>query len=108
MLEGPTAENFTLGDSLTGTVSGLVTITGADDEQYATLSFRQEAVCTNCDPYEKIEIKAINVVNGSTYGTGLPVGWYSLAASSFGYETQNPDDFEIKDGEDTPDVNVTF
>jgi len=108
VLEGQTAENFTLTDSPTGTVSGSVSIMGADDEQYATLSFRQEAVCTNCDPYEKIEIKAINVVNGSKYGTGLPVGWYSLAASSFGYETQNPDDFEIKDGEDTPDVNVTF
>jgi hypothetical protein len=108
VLEGSTAENFTLTDSLTGTVSVDVSIMGADDEQYATLSFRQEAVCTNCDPYEKIEIKAINVVNGSTYETGLPVGWYSLAASSFGYETQNPDDFEIKEGEDTPDVNVTF
>ena len=108
VLEGQTAENFTLTDSPTRTVSGSVSIMGADDEQYATLSFRQEAVCTNCDPYEKIEIKAINVVNGSKYGTGLPVGWYSLAASSFGYETQNPDDFEIKDGEDTPDVNVTF
>ena len=107
VLEGSAAENFTLTDSPTGTVSGSVSIMGADDEQYATLSFRQEAVCTNCDPYEKIEIKAINVVNGSTYGTGLPVGTYSLAASSFGYETQNPDDFEIKDGEDTY-VYVTF
>ena len=108
VLEGPTAENFTLTDSPTGTVSVDVSIMGADDEQYATLSFRQEANCADCDEYEKIEIKAINVVNGSTYDTGLPVGWYSLAASSFGYETQNPDDFEIKDGEDTPDVNVTF
>jgi hypothetical protein len=107
VLEGPTAENFTLTDSPIGTVSGDVSIMGADDEQYATLSFRQEANCADCDEYEKIEIKAINVVNGSTYGTGLPVGTYSLAASSFGYETQNPDDFPITDGGDT-DVNVTF
>ena len=107
VLEGSAAENFTLTDSPTGTVSGSVSIMGADDEQYATLSFRQEAVCTNCDPYEKIEIKAINVVMESTYGTGLPVGTYSLAASSFGYETQNPDDFTITDGGDT-DVDVTF
>ena len=57
--------------------------------------------------YEKIEIKAINVVNGSEYETGLPVGTYSLAASSFEYETQNPDDFIITDGGDT-DVDVTF
>jgi len=108
VLEGPTAENFILTDSPTGTVSGSVTIMGADYEQYVTLSFRQEANCADYEMYEKIEIKAINVVNGSTYGTGLPVGTYSLAASSFGYPIQNPDDFEIKDGEDTPDVDVTF
>lgn len=107
VLEGPTAENFTLTDSPTGTVSVDVSIMGADDEQYATLSFRQEAVCANCDPYEKIEIKAINVVNGSTYGTDLPVGTYSLTASSLGYPIQNPDDFTITDGSYT-DVDVTF
>ena len=107
VLEGPTAENFTLTDSPTGTVSVDVSIMGADDQQYATLSFRQEAVCTNCDPYEKIEIKAINVVNGPTYDTGLPVGTYSLVASSFGYPIQYPDDFTITDGGDT-DVDVTF
>jgi len=107
VFELSTAENFTLTDSLSGTVSVDVTIAGADDEQYATLSFRQEANCADCDEYEKIEIKAINVVNGSTYETGLPVGTYSLVASSFGYETQKPDDFTITDGGDT-DVDVTF
>ena len=107
VLEGPTAENFTLTDSPTGTVSVDVSIMGADDEQYATLSFRQEANCADCDEYEKIEIKAINVVNGSTYDTGLPVGTYSLAASSFGYETQNPDDSTITGGGDS-DVDVIF
>ena len=107
VLEGPTAENFTLGDSDTGTVSGSVTITGADDEQYATLSFRQEANCADCDPFEKIEIKAINVLNETTYSTGLPTGAYSLAAFSFGYPIQNPPDFTITDDADTT-VDVTF
>ena len=107
VLEGTTAEDFTLGDSPTGAVSGSVTIPGADDEQYATLSFRQEANCDDCEMYEKIEIKAINIMDGSTYSSGLPVGTYSLAASSFEYETQNPDDFIITDGGDT-DVDVTF
>ena len=106
VLEGPTAEDFTLADTPTGIVSVSVTIPGADDEQYATLSFRQEANCTDCDEYEKIEIKAINVLNGS-FSTGLPVGMYSLAASSFGYLTENPPDFDITDGGDTP-VDVTF
>jgi hypothetical protein len=107
VLEGPTAENFILTDSLTGTVSGSVEIPGADDEQHATLSFRQEANCADCADYEKIEIKAINVANETPYNTGLPVGTYSLAASSFGYETKNPDDFNITDGGDT-DVDITF
>lgn len=107
VLEGLTAENFILTDSPTGTVSGLVTITGADDEHYATLSFRQEAYCADCAEFEKIEIKAINVVNESIYGTGLPVGTYSLAASSLGYPIQNPPDFIITDNTDTP-VDVTF
>ena len=107
VLEGPTAENFTLGDSLTGTVTGSVTMTGADDEQYAALSFRQKAVCADCDPYEKIEIKAINVLNGSTFATDLPEGVYSLAASSFGYTTQNPSDFTITVDTDTT-VDVVF
>ena len=106
-LEGTTAENFTLGDSATGTVSGNVTISGADSEQYATLSFRQEADCTDCQEHEKIEIKAINVLSGSSYNTVLPAGTYSLVASSFGYEIQILDNISIEDGVDTP-VNVTF
>jgi len=107
VLEGPTAKNFTLGNSATGTASGLVTIASAGDEQYATLSFRQEAACNECELYEKIEIKAINDLNGASYSTGLPVGTYSLAASSFGYPTQNPLDFTIADNADTT-VDVTF
>ena len=103
-----TAEDFNLGDSDIGTVSGLVEIMGADDEQHATLSFRQEANCADCADYEKIEIKAINVANETTYNTGLPVGTYSLAASSFGYPTKNPPDFDIVANTDTPDVDVTF
>lgn len=107
VLEGATAEDFMLGDSDTGTVSGNIIISGAGDEQHATLSFRQEADCTLCAEYEKIEIKAINVANNSSYDTGLPVGTYSLTASSDGYLTQNPNDFDITDGGDTT-VDVTF
>ena len=99
---------FTLGNSDTGTVSGSVTITGADNEQYATLSFRQAADCTGCDEDEKIEIKAINVVGGTKYSTGLPVGTYSLAASSDEYPIENPPDFKIEANTDTSDVDVTF
>ena len=98
VLEGATAEYFMSGISAVGTVDGEITISGAGDEQHATLIFRQEADCAECTEYEKIEIKAINVANNSQYVTGLPVGTYSLTVFSDGYLKQNPDDFEITDG----------
>lgn len=117
VLEGNTAEDFLLGESATGTVSGKIEFPIADLEQYATLSFRQDAACDGCSTYEKIEVKAINVANGSNYTAGLPIGTYSLAASSFGYETKhefeddslNPpfEDFDVTEGGDTT-VNVIF
>ncbi len=107
VLVGPTAEDFNLSSSPTGTASGSVTIPGASAEQHATLSFLQLAGCFGCEPFEKIEIKAINVLRGTSYLTALPVGMYSLAASSFGYPTENPSDFSIADGTNTT-VDVTF
>ena len=107
VLEGATAEDFMLGGSAVGTVNGEITISGAGDEQHATLSFRQEADCIDCADYEKIEIKAINVANYTQYKTSLSVGTYSLAASSDGYLTQNPDDFNITDGGDIT-VDISF
>ena len=107
VLEGATAEDFILGGSDVGTVKGEITITGAGDEQHATLSFRQKADCAECTEHEKIEIKAINVANNSQYDTDLPVGAYSLAAFSSGYPTQNPNDFDITDGGVTI-LDITF
>ena len=59
--ENGNAVNFGLTTSSeNGWIVGTVTIPGADtSEQYATLSFRQNAECTACEPDEKIEIKVI-------------------------------------------------
>jgi hypothetical protein len=77
--------------SLNGWIKGTVTISGAGTEQYATLSLRQDVDCNSCDPEEKIEIKALNVMNTYNFNpeppAPLPTGQYQLIASSFGYAT---------------------
>jgi hypothetical protein len=93
--------DFMLGDAQTGTVSGTVTINGGDDvEQYATLSFRQDAV-----PDEMIEVKSINVLNTQTYNVDLPEGSYALVASTlFGFDTKE----EPLTVPTTGDTNINF
>ena len=67
-----------------GTVGGDVVINGEDNTTaYATLSFRQDA------GVGMIEIKSINVLNTYGYSVKLPIGEYTLVASTlFGYETE--------------------
>jgi len=92
--ENGNAVNFGLTTSSeNGWIVGTVTIPGADtSEQYATLSFRQNAKCSACEPDEKVEIKVLNVLNGQAFNPEppdpLPAGDYSLVASSFGYSTE--------------------
>ena len=92
--ENNNAINFELTiSSDNGWIVGSVTIPGADtSDQYATLSFRQDADCTDCEPDEKVEIKSLNVLNLQAFNPApsdpQPAGQYSLVASSFGYSTE--------------------
>ena len=79
------AVNFTLTAASTGTVSGTVDISGAGPEQYATVSIRQNATVSG--NAEQIEIKSLNVADGGTFTTGLPVGNYTAVISTFGRTT---------------------
>ncbi|MBC2710496.1 MAG: DUF4382 domain-containing protein [Desulfosarcina sp.] len=65
-----------------GRVSGKVTISGADDEQNATLSFLQDA-----SGDQVIEIKAINILNEVEYTVALPEGDFKIVGSSYGNTT---------------------
>jgi hypothetical protein len=86
LVSGEVAPNndFPLVSVETETVSGSVTISGAVEDQYATISFRQLVDC-NADgiPETPIEVSSVNVINGGTYSMTLPVGSYEVIASSY-------------------------
>jgi hypothetical protein len=86
--DGANAVNFLLSGADVSEVAGTVLITGAGLENYATLSFRQGANFGGLTD-EIIEVKSINVINGAPYSINLPVGEYTLVASSFSYSTQS-------------------
>jgi hypothetical protein len=72
----------------TGTVSGSVSISGAVEDQYATISFRQSVDCNYDGTAETpIEVISINVINDGSYSVTLPVGSYDVVASSYGVQT---------------------
>jgi hypothetical protein len=102
------AVNFQLGGAIVGNVTGTVLITGVGLENYATLSFRQ--VATFGSTNEMIEVKSINVINGASYSINLPVGSYTLIASSFSYLTQSISSLTV--AQENPEVatngSVTF
>jgi len=79
------AVNFTLTGSSMGTVTGTVDISGAGQEQYATVSMRQNATVSG--NAEQIEIKSINVADRGEFTTDLPVGSYTAVISTFGKTT---------------------
>lgn len=59
-------------------VTASVTINGADDTQFVSLSFRQE---TSGNPVEKIEIFSVSVLNDEeSFTVTLPEGTYSVVA----------------------------
>jgi hypothetical protein len=86
--------NFTLTSASTGTVSGSVSITGVQTDQYVTISLRQsESVQYQGNPVTEIfEVKSVNVAVAppapGTYTIPLTVGSYDMVASSYGEGTQ--------------------
>ena len=104
-------ENFSLGSATpTGTLSsGTISISGADSEQYSTISIRQEATVSG--NVEQIEVKSLNVADGGTFSTSLPVlsvGNYTLVISSYGKTTQEITLISITSGLTTDLGDITF
>jgi hypothetical protein len=74
-----------LSDAIINNVYGLVTITDASIEQYASVSFRQDIGVS--PDIEMIEITSLNVAHESSYSINLPNGSYSIVASTLYYDT---------------------
>ena len=82
------AKPVTTGTLKTGFLTGAVSIPGATDQQYVTLSFRQKRDCnaavgpalTNSS---YVEVKSENHANLSTYTTELTQGVYDVNASIY-------------------------
>jgi hypothetical protein len=94
-------QDFTLNAASSGEITDTVSIDGGDEEQYATLSFRQLAQCDG----EDIEVKSINLANGGTYTVSLPQGTYSVVASTFGYDNQQ---FGVEITDSDTELNIDF
>lgn len=77
---------FTLEATLTGVISGDVVIQGGTEEQYATLSFRENATCSGDN--ETIEVVSIHVANNAPYTLIMAEGDYEVFASTYNQTTQ--------------------
>jgi hypothetical protein len=100
-------QDFTLNAASSGEITGTVSIDGGDEEQYATLSFRQSAQCEGSIEEEIIEVQSLNSADNTQYSLRLPVGIYSAVASSYGKETKTDDNIEITTDTATP-LNISF
>jgi hypothetical protein len=103
--------DFALQSAPTGTISGDVSITGADTDQHATISFRQFWDCDgNLDTEDDIiefEVISVNVIDEGTYYVTLPVGFYDLVASTFGKTTVVNENVEVPESLDSEyDINI--
>ena len=94
-------QDFTLNDTVTGTVSGQVEITGGSSKQHVTLSFRQIGQCDGDD----IEVRSLNVAKGGDYDVTLPVGPHSIVASTEG-QTTVVYEIVVTDGGLTQDITL--
>jgi hypothetical protein len=97
--------NFVLNDSSgegIGYIKGLVTINNDEIDRYVTLSFRIDCLETS----KEIEVLSVNIADRSDYRVVLPVGEYSLVASS-GEVVNDPVTIKVEtDLEKTVDVVI--
>ncbi|MFO7732180.1 MAG: DUF4382 domain-containing protein [Candidatus Aminicenantes bacterium] len=82
-------QDFALAAAEKGAVGGEVTIAGATDETFVTISFRQEVTLPDGTTKVMIEVLSVNVANGGEYEIELPVGDYSVVAWTYGQTTQS-------------------
>lgn len=95
--------DFALTAAAMGTVSGTVTISGADSETYATLSFRQSMTISGST--QMVEVASLNVASGGSYSISLPAGNYTVVSSSANQTTQTATLVVVANASATLDVS---
>jgi len=87
-----------------GTVSGEVTIVNAAEDQYATIEFRQEVICSGAT--EKVTVNSFNIADGGDYSVDLPAGSYQIVALSYGMVTATYDIIVTSDVETIQNISL--
>jgi len=76
--------------------------TGAEPDQYATISIRQSATFSGSSEEKEIEIRSLNVAKGGSFSdVNLPVGSYTAVISTYGKITR-VEPFNILKDQTTP------
>jgi len=79
-------QDFSLTAVPTGTLNGVVTITGVDADSFAHLSLRQDLTLDGLP--ESVELDSFDTLTGSGYSTVLNAGYYEAVASTCGFPSQ--------------------
>jgi hypothetical protein len=105
--------NFSLPTAASGNISGTIIITGAAENQHATIDFRRETICTGNVTPSMITVKTINVLADTPAGAAysavdLPEGDYRVVASSYNKATWTSDKISVASGvPKTQDITLT-
>lgn len=102
--EGETmTQDFSLSNTETGEVAGGITISGADEETFVTVSFRQQVTIN--ESTVMIELVSLNVAHGGSYSVRLPPGEYHAVSSTFHKETQETTVIVVADTSTQHDIS---
>lgn len=82
-----------------GTVSGVVNIANDGVDQYTTIEFRQQVLCSGAN--EMVTVRSFNIADDGNYSVNLPAGTYQVVAWSYGMVTATYD-IIVTSNVDTP------
>lgn len=92
--------------ALSGSVSGLVSIAGASDDQHVTIEFRQQMDCSGNN--QTVIVKTVEIANGGQYSVDLAPGTdYQVVATTYEKETLTEEDVVVTSGE-TVELDISF
>ena len=106
---GPVDFDLPVATEVMGTVSGTVCISGANEDQHATIDFRQAVDCgSGVD--QLVSVKSVNIANTcmlpADYTVELPAGVYQVVASTYG-QSSTVTAVTVQSGEETVN-NIDF